>query len=129
LNQDFADISVIIPAVNRAALIGETLKSLLNQTVPAREIIVVDDGSTDGTVEKTLEAFENWKLETGNLKKDDGGTIFRKFKIQHSKSHIKNSAPGECWAQCGVESGAACANNLKIELQSKNNNISHFLRV
>ena len=31
---------------------------------------MVDDGSTDGTAEKTLEAFENWKLETGNLKKD-----------------------------------------------------------
>jgi glycosyltransferase involved in cell wall biosynthesis len=65
-----ANTSVIIPAYNRANLIGETLLSLLNQTMPAMEIIVVDDGSQDGTAEKTLEAFENWKLETGNLKKN-----------------------------------------------------------
>jgi len=42
-------ISVIIPAYNRAGLIGETLRSLLNQTVPTKEIIALDDGSTDGT--------------------------------------------------------------------------------
>jgi glycosyltransferase involved in cell wall biosynthesis len=38
LNISLADISVIIPAFNRANLIGETLRSLLNQTVPAKEI-------------------------------------------------------------------------------------------
>jgi len=64
------DISIIIPAYNRAELIGETLWSLLKQTIPAKEIILVDHGSTDGTAEKTLEAFGNWKLETGNWKQN-----------------------------------------------------------
>ena len=44
-----SSISVIIPAYNRAHLIGETLRSLLLQTRPAEEVIVVDDGSTDET--------------------------------------------------------------------------------
>ena len=42
-------ISVIIPAFNAAATIGETLSSALAQTRPPMEIIVVDDGSHDDT--------------------------------------------------------------------------------
>ncbi len=41
--------SVIIPAYNAEATLAECLSACLNQTWPAREIIVVDDGSTDGT--------------------------------------------------------------------------------
>ena len=44
-------ISVILPTYNRANLIGETLKALLNQSRLPDEIIVVDDGSTDNTAE------------------------------------------------------------------------------
>jgi GT2 family glycosyltransferase len=43
--------SVIIPAYNRAELIGLTLQSVLAQELGDLEIIVVDDGSTDGTPE------------------------------------------------------------------------------
>jgi glycosyltransferase involved in cell wall biosynthesis len=43
------DVSVIIPAYNSATLIGATLDSALSQRDVSLEIIVVDDGSTDGT--------------------------------------------------------------------------------
>lgn len=42
-------LSVIIPCFNRVGLLANTLQSLLSQTLPADEIIVVDDGSTDGS--------------------------------------------------------------------------------
>lgn len=42
-------ISVILPAYNRAETIPAALESVLNQTYPSLEVIVVDDGSTDGT--------------------------------------------------------------------------------
>src|SRR4051794_17437254 len=43
-------VSILIPAYNAAPLLAQTLKTAVEQTWLAKEIILVDDGSSDDTV-------------------------------------------------------------------------------
>jgi len=54
-------VSVIIPSYNRAALLCEAVASVLAQSYAARELIVVDDGSTDATAAR-LRSFRGLRL-------------------------------------------------------------------
>jgi len=52
MNQSFSPIiSVVMPAYNSEAYIGEAIESILNQTFEEFEFIIVDDGSDDGTAD------------------------------------------------------------------------------
>jgi len=54
-------VSVIIPAFNRAQFIGNAIRSILHQSLREFELIVVDDGSTDGTAQ-VVRSFDDPRL-------------------------------------------------------------------
>lgn len=78
-------ISVIVPTYNRAHFLGDCLDAVLNQTRPVQEIIVVDDGSTDGTRE----------LVTGY-----GDKVRYLHQPNSGKSAALNKAMAQCSGDC-----------------------------
>lgn len=55
--------SVIIPLYNKADVVARTLRSVLSQTYRDFELIIVDDGSTDGSLDVVQKFFDSneWK--------------------------------------------------------------------
>ena len=74
-------ISVAIPAYNRSDYLIETLDSILNQSYPATEIIVVDDGSTDNTPE--VIASYGSRIQSIRIE-NSGAAIARKTAVEAS---------------------------------------------
>lgn len=56
-------VSVVAPAFNEGVNIVYNVKSLLSLTYPTYEIIIVNDGSTDDTLEKLIHEFELEKID------------------------------------------------------------------
>jgi glycosyltransferase involved in cell wall biosynthesis len=59
---DICKVSVIIPNYNYACFLVEAIESVLAQTYPIHEIIVVDDGSTDNSIEVIKQFGDQIKL-------------------------------------------------------------------
>lgn len=77
-------VSVIIPTYNEADHISACLQSLQKQTLHDREIIIVDDGSTDQTV-KLVKRHRGLKLYRQQHK---GPAIARNRGAKHAKGDI-----------------------------------------
>ena len=78
-------VSVVIPTYNRADILPRTIQSVLSQTLKDLELIVVDDGSTDRTVE-VIHNVKDDRLRYIQLPQNCGGNYARNQGIQASRA-------------------------------------------
>lgn len=84
-------ITTIIPSFNRAHLIGQAIESVMAQDYPNIEVIVVDDGSTDGTEEVLRALSEKWseRLRTIRIANSGPGPAREAGRQQASGDYIQ----------------------------------------
>ena len=66
-------VSICIPTYNNARFLRECLDSIVNQTYQNKEIIIVDNASTDETKKIVKEYVEKYKVKYYRNKKNIGG--------------------------------------------------------
>ncbi|MCM3870428.1 MAG: glycosyltransferase [Pyrinomonadaceae bacterium] len=81
-------VSVIVPAYNEELVIAKTIESLLASTYPAFEIIVVDDGSSDRTIEVVVDRFAGENRVRLFTKQNGGKAEALNFGIRHACGEI-----------------------------------------
>lgn len=81
------NVSIVIPAYNAEAYIESCINSLLSQSYQDFEIIVVDDGSSDGTPNLIdSSALSDNRIRVYH-KENGGASSARRFGIEHAKGH------------------------------------------
>jgi glycosyltransferase involved in cell wall biosynthesis len=102
-------VSVVTCTYNRAHLIGETIKSILSQTVQDFEYIIVDDGSSDHT-EEVIKAFNDPRIKYFSRKRTGGHlSKLRNFAHQHCTGEfIAYIDSDDLWASDKLEIQLQC---------------------
>ncbi|HET7599287.1 MAG TPA: glycosyltransferase family A protein [Gemmatimonadales bacterium] len=79
-----SEISAVIPCYNAAPYLGEAIESVLRQTRPAREIVVVDDGSTD----RSGAVARRYPVRYVRLPTNSGNAVARNRCIQEASCEL-----------------------------------------
>lgn len=87
-------ISVVMPCYNAAPFLAEAVDCVLNQTYPNIELIVIDDGSTDGSLELLRDYGDRIKLLTQNNK---GPYPARNEGLAHAKGEFVAFLDADDW--------------------------------
>jgi succinoglycan biosynthesis protein ExoO len=82
--EDYGLVSIIMPAYNAARYIADAIKSVLSQTYPNFEFIIVNDGSKDRTLE-IAKSFKDERIKVIDLKENRGVSYARNVALDVAK--------------------------------------------
>ncbi len=99
-------VSAIVATYNRADLVAQTLDSILAQSYPNLEVIVVDDGSTDGTGEMIRERYGD---RVRYFRQDNAGpSAARNRGIEHARGeYVAFLDDDDLWLPTKIEQQVA----------------------
>lgn len=104
-------VSVIIPTYNREKTILRALQSVLDQTYSNLEVLVIDDGSTDGTA-NIVKGIGDDRLKYIVLEKNGGPSNARNIGVQMAEGEwIAFQDSDDCWHKNKIEKQIAYINN------------------
>ncbi len=92
-------ISIIVPICNGGKYLRPCVDSILAQTYPAWELILVDDGSTDESVEISDEYARNHANITVIHKRNEGQAIARNLGLQKAKGDFVSFIDADDWLE------------------------------
>ena len=78
-------VSIITPSYNTAPFIAETIESVLSQTYPNWEMIIVDDCSTDNTDEVVARYTADSRIRYYKNEKNSGAAFSRNFALRKAR--------------------------------------------
>jgi len=88
-------VSITIPTYNAASFIDRSIQSALNQTLEEIEIIVVNDASTDNTIEVLEKYNDNEKIQIVNLEENGGPSVSRNTGMKLAKGEFIGFIDGD----------------------------------
>lgn len=77
-------VSIVMPAYNSETFIHEAIQSVLNQTYQNWELLIVDDCSTDNTIQ-IIDSFEDDRIHVFGLKENSGAAVARNYAIDRAQ--------------------------------------------
>ena len=101
LDEPWPDVSVIVPNYNYAKFMDQRLGSILNQSMPPRELIFLDDASTDDSVAVAKEILKNAPINIKyDLNQANSGSVFAQWRrgVEQASGEYVWVAEADDWA-------------------------------
>lgn len=95
-------ISIVLPCYNHAEYVGDSIRSVLNQTYSNFELFIFDNGSTDNSW-KEIDAFDDPRMVKIRLKKNDLLEVKKQFIEMATAKYFAIMYSDDIWMETKLE--------------------------